>query len=905
MDSGLVSPSFLPIDDLIASLNKVPTHDTYLDNHVIYQSVHESKTKNAVVQDTSSFAQQDKLIMSVIEDMSNQVAKCNKVDIRTKTINESLTTKLERYKDQIKIFEERQKCDLNDREKYIHSQLREVIIDRNAKVFASQNQIHSLKLQLSTTVESHKTLSTTVDVLKKESKAKEDKYLKEIIDLEKKKKALDNVHDALSVIDTEETLELAEESMLKMHAKQNDPIAKDKKVNIAPIDYAALNKLSEHFVKHFVRQKQLFVGQAFSLPISKPVSEIAPVQPEPVLKEIPRELPTISLVKDSFNKMRSHVNDFDKVITVRTKLIITQDLMHTAVKSYVAIADYQSMEKSYIEEYDKNLKLDTKLSKMNDMENKQHADSLCRIVEQARPLNPIEEHLGYACKFTTRIQELLVYVTNTCPSSKVERLKGSTSASGSQPLGNTKKNRISQTTSSNQKNKVEDHLRSVKSSLNKKNRVFECTAILSKMSAKSNKKKEWKPDGKVFTNVGHRWLPTGRTFNIDRTKCPMTRITSSKVVPSKETSRSNHPLGKVLRSKDETLEIVIKILKKIQVRLNATVRNIRTDNEIEFVNQKLKAYYEDVGISHQTSIARTPQQNGNCSLIRKPHNKIPYELLHDKQPELTYFHVFSALCYTTNDGEDLGKLKPKADIRIFIGYAPAKRAYQIYNMRTYMTMETIHVDFDELTAMASKQFDQDNPTHVYKLKKALYDLKQSPRAWYDMLSSFLLSQKFFKGVVDPTLFTRKEGKDILMFLGDRLVSWSSKKHKRIAISSTEAKYIALSGCYAQILWMRSQLTDYEFAFNKIPLYCEHKNDIALCCNNVQHSRLKHIDVRYHFIKEQVKNGVVELYLVRTEYQLANIFTKALARERIEFLINKLGMKSILETHKSLAEENEE
>ncbi|GJT29386.1 hypothetical protein Tco_0909661 [Tanacetum coccineum] len=187
----------------------------------------------------------------------------------------------------------------------------------------------------------HKTLSTTVDVLKNESKAKDDKYLKEIIDLEKKKKALDNVvykmaqrkvpelyyghtivkqHDALSVIDTEETFELAEESRLKMHAKQNDPIAKDKKVNIAPIDYAAFNKLSEHFVKHFVRQKQLFVGQAFWLPISKPVSETPPVQPEPVLKEIPRELPTISLVKNSFNKMRSHVNDFDKVITVRTKV---------------------------------------------------------------------------------------------------------------------------------------------------------------------------------------------------------------------------------------------------------------------------------------------------------------------------------------------------------------------------------------------------------------------------------------------------------------------------------------------------------------------------------------------------------------------------------------------------------
>ncbi|GKC39440.1 retrovirus-related pol polyprotein from transposon TNT 1-94, partial [Tanacetum coccineum] len=98
--------------------------------------------------------------------------------------------------------------------------------------------------------------------------------------------------------------------------------------------------------------------------------------------------------------------------------------------------------------------------------------------------------------------------------------------------------------------------------------------------------------------------------------------------------------------------------------------------------------------------------------------------------------------------------------------------------------------------------------------------------------------------------------------GDKLVSWSFKKQKSTVISSTEAKYIALSRCYAQILWMRSQLTDYGVQFNKIPLYCDNKSAIALCCNNVQHSRVKHIDVRYHFIKEQVKNGIVELYFVR-------------------------------------------
>ncbi|GJT65890.1 hypothetical protein Tco_1017370, partial [Tanacetum coccineum] len=133
-------------------------------------------------------------------------------------------------------------------------------------------------------------------------------------------------------------------------------------------------------------------------------------------------------------------------------------------------------------------------------------------------------------------------------------------------------------------------------------------------------------------------------------------------------------------------------------------------------------------------------------------------------------------------------------------------------------------------------------------------------------------------------------------LGDRLVSWSSKRQKSAAISSTEAKYIVLSGCYAQVLWMRSQLIYYGLRFNKIPMYCDNKSCIALCCNNVEHSRSKHIDIRYHFIKEQVENGVVELYFVSTKYQLADIFTKALCRETIEFLIDKLGMRSFtLET----------
>ncbi|GJZ85376.1 retrovirus-related pol polyprotein from transposon TNT 1-94 [Tanacetum coccineum] len=165
--------------------------------------------------------------------------------------------------------------------------------------------------------------------------------------------------------------------------------------------------------------------------------------------------------------------------------------------------------------------------------------------------------------------------------------------------------------------------------------------------------------------------------------------------------------------------------------------------------------------------------------------------------------------------------------------------------------------------------------------------------------------RYLKGTINMGIWYSKDTRSA-QFLGDKLVSWSSKKKKCTAISSTEAEYNALSGCCAQILWMHSQLTYYGFQFNKIPMYRDNKSAIALCCNNVEHSRVKHIDVCYHFIKEHVENGIVELYFVRTEYQLADIFTKPLPRERFDFLIEKLGMRSMSSKMlKHLAEETDE
>ncbi|GJY25154.1 retrovirus-related pol polyprotein from transposon TNT 1-94 [Tanacetum coccineum] len=329
-------------------------------------------------------------------------------------------------------------------------------------------------------------------------------------------------------------------------------------------------------------------------------------------------------------------------------------------------------------------------------------------------------------------------------------------------------------------------------------------------------------------------------------------------------------------------------------------------------------------------------------------------------------------------------------IRIFLAFVVHMNMV-VYQMDVKTAFLNSNLREEVFVSQPDGFVDKDKPNHVYKLKKAFYGLKQAPRAWYDMVSSFLISQDFSKDSVDPTLFICRDGKELLLvqiyvddiiftastpklcdlfskimcskfkmsmmgkisfflglqisqsprgifinqskyaleslkkycfgscdrvdtpmmekskldedkegkslirhtivdslialaafadadhagcqdtrhstsgsmqFLGDRLIRWSSKRQKSAVISSMKAEYIALSGCCAQILWMRSQLTDYGFD--------------------------QSIDIRFHFIKEHVENGVIELYFVNTEYQLADIFTKALGLERIEFLINKLG-----------------
>ncbi|GJU25937.1 retrovirus-related pol polyprotein from transposon TNT 1-94 [Tanacetum coccineum] len=321
---------------------------------------------------------------------------------------------------------------------------------------------------------------------------------------------------------------------------------------------------------------------------------------------------------------------------------------------------------------------------------------------------------------------------------------------------------------------------------------------------------------------------------------------------------------KFLRSKDETPEFVINFLKQIQVGLNKIVRYIRTDNGMEFVNQVMSKYYEGVGIFHQKSVPRTPQQNGvverrNRTLVEAARtmmifSKAPmflwaeavatafepknfkmaviedcwFQAMQDEIHEFDRLEVWElvprpiyvmvialkwiykvkldeygdvlknkarlvAKGYRQEEGIDFEEsFAPVARIeaiRIFIANAATK------NMIIYqMDVKTAFLNGDlqeEVFVSQPEGFeDQENPTHVYRLKKALYGLKQAPRAWYDTLSKFLLANNFFKGVVDPTLFTRKSGKHILLvqIYVDDIIFASTDHNAPGGIFINQAKY---------------------------------------------------------------------------------------------------------------------
>ncbi|KAL8120247.1 hypothetical protein AgCh_017410 [Apium graveolens] len=197
--------------------------------------------------------------------------------------------------------------------------------------------------------------------------------------------------------------------------------------------------------------------------------------------------------------------------------------------------------------------------------------------------------------------------------------------------------------------------------------------------------------------------------------------------------------------------------------------------------------------------------------------------------------------------------------------------------------------------VAKAELDETDPREPYLLamKRIFKYLKGAADLglWYPRESDFKLigySDADFAGCK----LDRKSTSGSCQFLGGRMVSWFSKKQKSISTSTAEAEYIAAGSCCAQILWMKNQLLDYGLEFSKIHIYCDNQSVIAMTGNPIQHSMTKHISIRYHFIREHVDEGTVELHFVPTNQQLADIFTKPLCEATLIRLVNELGMVSV-------------
>nr|GEW42120.1 retrovirus-related Pol polyprotein from transposon TNT 1-94 [Tanacetum cinerariifolium] len=196
--------------------------------------------------------------------------------------------------------------------------------------------------------------------------------------------------------------------------------------------------------------------------------------------------------------------------------------------------------------------------------------------------------------------------------------------------------------------------------------------------------------------------------------------------------------------------------------------------------------------------------------------------------------------------------------------------------------------FQELALMCDRMFPEESDwveKYIGRLPDTIHDSVKSTKP-----KTIQEAIEFATELMDKRIHDAVENKQ--KFEGEKLVSWSSKKQDCTALSTAEAEYVSLFACCAQVLWMQTQITNYGFIFKKIPIYCDSKSAIAISCNPVQHSRTKHIAVHYYFIKEHVEKGTIELYFVKADYQLADIFTKAFPADRFNYLVRRLGMHSL-------------
>ncbi|KAJ9553229.1 hypothetical protein OSB04_017274 [Centaurea solstitialis] len=278
----------------------------------------------------------------------------------------------------------------------------------------------------------------------------------------------------------------------------------------------------------------------------------------------------------------------------------------------------------------------------------------------------------------------------------------------------------------------------------------------------------------------------------------------------------------------------------------------------------------------------------NRSIVHRRFGQTPYHILFGRVPSVGHFKVFGCKCSVLNETENRGKFGPKSDELLFVGYSESSIAYRVLNKQTRIVSESINVHFDPITELSSDNSSSSATNPVMNADSTTQDSSMSSESshasyldylfqsylWYPKGLGFEL-QAYSDADYGGCNMDRKSTSGHIQLLGNKLVSWASKKQQCVSTSTAESEYVAAASCCSQVLWMQTQLRDYGFVYKKIPIYCDSKSAIAISANPAQHSKTKHIDIRYHFLKDNVEKENIELYFVNTEFQLADLFTKAL------------------------------
>nr|GEX95988.1 hypothetical protein [Tanacetum cinerariifolium] len=461
------------------------------------------------------------LIIQVIEQLKTQVVNYTKINQDNKNVNEILTAEIERYKNQVKILKEQNNVD-------------------KASVSCAQSlEINNLKHILSEHLKERESLKQKVTLLKNDFQKEESRNIDRELALEKHVKELNNIvfkrnqsaqtvhmaqqlkpklydgsviqNDAIVIHDSEETLLLKEKSRSKMLQKQNDPIMSEKKVITKPVDYAALNQLLKDFETRFVPQTELSAEQAFWSRYSVQ-SEEPNLSSSSTIVEVPKELPKVNM---------ELFNSFDQfLIDELTEVQNVFNQMEQAIEQhYVEKNKFQDNMKNVLKDNERLLEQAISVDIVNIVVH-DHVNSACKtmnekvlvitalketlsklkgkaVVTEAVTLHPIDPKLlkidvaPLAPKLRNNRIAHTDYLRHTQEETAtlreiVKRVNLLSSASGSQPHGNTKKDRIQRTPSKAKKNKLEDHPRTVRPCFNKKKSVVDTKAISSVTNSKSN-----------------------------------------------------------------------------------------------------------------------------------------------------------------------------------------------------------------------------------------------------------------------------------------------------------------------------------------------------------------------------------------------------------------------------------